>query len=29
MKHMNDANAIMSEELMLPQIPGTNGNPNN
>jgi hypothetical protein len=29
MKHMHAASMAMNEELMLPEIPGTNGNPNN
>lgn len=29
MKQMNMASASMNDELMLPAIPGTNGNPNN
>jgi hypothetical protein len=29
MQHMHAASMSMNEELMLPAIPGTNGNPNN
>ncbi len=29
MQHMHAASAVMNQELMLPAIPGTNGNPNN
>jgi hypothetical protein len=29
MQHMKAASASMNDELMLPSIPGTNGNPNN
>jgi hypothetical protein len=29
MQHMHAASTSMNEELMLPAIPGTNGNPNN